>query len=189
MKKEIRAFIATEIHKETRKELIAVQEKLKKSLKGNIAWVKPENIHLTLRFLGHIEKTQIEQFKKIITAITKQIKKFYYDLGVIGAFPSLSNPRVIWVGINFGFNELNQINALLEEQLEIIDFGVGEKYFHPHLTIARVKTLQDKGSFEEISKQIRPHQEPYIIDKIVLFESELSSKGAKYTKLFESKLS
>lgn len=188
MKNILRAFIAVEISSEIRKELIRIQSELKKCLKGDISWVEPENIHLTLRFLGQITDTQLEEIKKIVESIAKKIKKFNMDLGVIGAFPDIANPRIIWIGINFGFNQLNEINAELEDKLETINFAVGEKYFHPHLTIARVKSLDKKNTLDEIVQKIHPQQLPATIDKLVIIQSELTPQGAKYTDLFETNL-
>ena len=174
---------------EIQKELIRLQSELKKSLKGQISWVEPKNIHLTLRFLGQIDDHQLEEIKKIVEEIAKRIKQFNMDLGVIGAFPDDSNPRIVWIGINFGFNQLNEINAELEDKLETINFAVGEKYFHPHLTIARIKSLDGKNMLHEITQKIHPKQLPETIDRLIIFQSELTPQGAKYTKLFEAKLS
>ena len=189
MENALRAFIAVEITSEIRKELIRLQSELKKSLKGNISWVEPENIHLTLRFLGQISDAQLEEIKKIVDETAKKIKRFNMDLGVIGAFPDISNPRIVWVGINYGFNQLNEINAELEDRLEIINFAVGEKYFHPHLTIARVKSIDGENSLDEITQKIHPKQLPETVDKLIIFQSEITPQGANYTELFEAHLS
>ena len=70
MDNTLRAFIAVDISPEIRKELIRIQSELKNSLKGNISWVEPENIHLTLRFLGQITDKQLEEIKKRSAANT-----------------------------------------------------------------------------------------------------------------------
>ena len=172
-----------------RNELIRLQSELKKSLKGNISWVEPENIHLTLRFLGQVNNEQLDEIKKIVQETAKKIKRFNMDLGVIGAFPDVSYPRILWVGINFGFNELNEINAELEDKLETINFAVGEKYFHPHLTIARIKSLEGENMLPEITQKIHPKQLAETVDKLVIVQSELTPQGAKYTELFRTELS
>ena len=188
MENALRAFIAVDISPTIRVELVRLQSELKKKLKGKISWVEPDNIHLTLRFLGQIDAQQLEEIKGIVQTIAKRIKPFNLDLGVIGAFPDISNPRIIWAGINFGFNQLNEINAELEDRLELINFAVGEKYFHPHLTIARVKSLDGKNPLPELAKDLRPKQLAETVDRLVIYQSELTSQGAKYTKLFTAKL-
>lgn len=186
----LRAFIAVEISREIRGELIRIQTELKNSLRGDISWVQPENIHLTLRFLGQVTDKQMAEIKVIVASIAKKIQQFNLDLGVIGAFPDISSPRILWVGINFGFNQLNEINAELEDKLETINFAVGEKYFHPHLTIARVRSLEGENNIAEITQKIRPKQLlPVTIDKLIIFQSELTHQGIKYTGLFEANLS
>ena len=188
MKKELRAFIAIDITDEIRKELVRLQSELKKGLKGDISWVEPENIHLTLRFLGQINDAQLEEIEGIVLKIVKKIKRFNMDLGVIGAFPDISNPRILWVGINFGFNELNEINAELEDCLETINFAVGEKYFHPHLTIARIKSIEGVNTLANLTKTIKPNKLPETVDSLIIYQSELTPEGAKYTQLLKAKL-
>ncbi|MCG2713166.1 MAG: RNA 2',3'-cyclic phosphodiesterase [Candidatus Omnitrophica bacterium] len=189
MKNTLRAFIAVDITSEIRKELFRLQSELKKSLKGNISWVELKNIHLTLRFLGQINDEQLEEIKKIVEETGKKIKKFNLGLGLIRAFPDVSNPRIVWVGINYGFKQLNEINAELEDKLEIINFTVREKHFHPHFTIARVKSIDGKNILPEITRKIRPKLLTEAVDKLIIFQSELTPQGAKHTELFEAKLS
>ncbi len=189
MENTLRAFIAVDINAVIRKELVRIQSELKKSLKGKISWVEPKNIHLTLRFLGQIDNKQLKKIKEIVQETAQKIKKFNMDLGVIGAFPDVCDPQIIWVGINYGFNQLNEINAKLEDKLETINFAVGEKYFHPHLTIGRIKSIYGKNPLPEITQNIRPKQVTESVDKIIIFQSELTPQGAKYSKLFEAKLS
>ncbi|MBU4305809.1 MAG: RNA 2',3'-cyclic phosphodiesterase [Candidatus Omnitrophica bacterium] len=188
MENAIRTFIAIEANGIMRQELCNIQTLFKKQFSGNISWVKPENIHLTLRFLGHIQETQLEQIKKVITAIAKDTKKFTMDLGVFGVFPDTLNPHVLWVGINFGFDQLNSINAQIEEKLETINFGVGEKFFHPHFTLARIKKVDNKKTLEILLKTSRPKESFSNVDKISMFKSEITPQGAVYTKIFEEEL-
>jgi len=189
MQKTIRAFIAIEINDRTREELSNVQSALKKHLAGSITWVKPANIHLTLRFLGDIKQEQVELLKPIMGIVAKNSKHFNMDLGVLGIFPSISTPRVLWAGIHFGFDQVCHLNALLAKQLEDVQFASGEKYFHPHLTLARIKTLECKRDLKQLLQEHKPREIFSTIRSIVLFESKLSSKGADYTKLFEAKFS
>ena len=150
--------------------------------------VNPENIHLTLRFLGQINENQLKEIKKIVKGICKKIKNFNIDLGVIGAFPDILNPRILWLGINHGFDQLNEINAELEDKLETINFAVGEKYFHPHLTIARIKSIKGENKLAAIATKIRPHQLPKTVDKLIIVQSKLTENGAEYTELFHTNL-
>jgi 2'-5' RNA ligase len=188
MGNELRAFVAIDLNQETRASLCTLQEALQKKLTGSVSWVKPDNIHLTLRFLGHINQDQVKNIKTIIDVIAKKIKQFNINLGVLGAFPNTANPRVLWVGIHYGFDELNRINAQLEESLEAIHFGVGEKYFHPHMTIARIKHLDDNSILRQLTQQIKPAQVVSIVDSIMLFKSISSAEGAVYEKLHTAKL-
>ncbi|MFH1458850.1 MAG: RNA 2',3'-cyclic phosphodiesterase [Candidatus Omnitrophota bacterium] len=188
MSEIIRAFIAVPISDELKEEIKTLQSHLKEKLKGEIIWSNPGNTHLTLRFLGHVNQEQIEIFKNILILISKKIKSFTLDLGVLGAFPNLTRPRVIWIGINAGFNELNQINALLEEEFSQIGFGYGEKYFHPHLTLARIKSLDEHINFGKAIQNIRSKRIVDKIERLILFESTLTPQGPIHKKIFEQKL-
>jgi len=95
MEKEKRAFIAIAINKELQQELAGIQKTLQKKITGTISWVKPENIHLTLRFLGHVTDEQLKDIRKIIDGIAKDCKNFNIDMGALGAFPDIVNPHVL----------------------------------------------------------------------------------------------
>lgn len=123
--------------------------------------------------MGQINDGQLEEIKKIVDETAKKIKNFNLDLGVIGAFPDVLNPRILWIGINYGFNQLNEINAELEDKLETINFAVGEKYFHPHLTIARIKSIVGDNILPEIAKKIRPKQLLENVDKLIIYQVNL----------------
>ena len=110
------------------------------------------------------------------------------DLGVLGVFPDMLNPHVLWAGIHFGFDQLNSINAQIEEKLEIINFEVGEKFFHSHFTLARIKKLDNREILENLLKILKPKETFTNVDKIAMFKSEITPQGAAYTKIFEKKL-
>jgi len=189
MKNEIRAFITAEANDVVRKELARVQAQLKKTLSGDITWVNPDNIHLTLRFLGHITDKDIENIKTILRAAVKKSNVFNMDLGVLSAFPNLNNPRVLWIGVNSGFDRLNELNAFIAESLEHINFPTGEKFFHPHFTLARIKSLNIKENFSDVLSKASPSHISGQIQKIALYKSNLTPGGAVYTCIQEEPLS
>jgi len=188
MLKQIRAFIAIEITEQMRQELSRIQSQLKPRLPGKISWVRPENIHLTLRFLGNIDQQMLLQIKQAIVDTADTASGFFAGLGELGAFPKVYNPRVIWIGINAGQDKLKALHAQLQEKLNCIGSALEEKDFHPHLTIARVKLLKDKQALETLLPQIKPLNLSTAINRIILFQSQLSPQGAIYSKLFEQKL-
>jgi len=188
MPKQIRTFIAIDITEQMRQELSRIQSQLKPDLAGKISWVRPENIHITLRFLGDIGQQMLSQIKQIIADTADTTSGFSVDLGELGAFPKAYNPRVIWVGIKSGQDKLKALHTQLQEKLNGIGFAQEEKDFHPHLTIARIKLLKDKQALENLLHQIKPRNLSTAIDRIILFQSQLSQQESIYSKLFEQKL-
>ncbi len=188
MEKEIRAFIALEFDKEIQEELKRIQILLKRKIKGHISWVKTGNIHLTLRFLGNINTAQSIQIQEIISGICLKNEKIKIKLGSLGVFPNFNKPRVLWVAINEGAEKISFINSYLEKDLQKINFPNEEKPFHPHLTLARIKHLESIANIEQIIQEAAPQEISSYIEKIVLFKSTLTTRGAIYAKIFEEEL-
>jgi len=95
----MRLFIAIELPETIKSELAGIQSKLKAS-RADVKWVEPQNIHLTLKFLGYVQQDKIAAIKNAVDKIAGQTKAFNISLSEIGAFPDLNSPRVIWVGID-----------------------------------------------------------------------------------------
>ena len=178
----IRAFIAVEINEEIRKTINEMQERLKEC-NCDVKWVKPENIHLTLKFLGDVELDKIDQIKTILNGLVEKINTFEIKFQKLGAFPGTKRPKTIWIGSNDKNSELQALVASLEENMEKTGFKKENRDFWPHLTLGRVRSqkniavLADKlftHAIEEITIKV---------DHIVLIKSTLTPKGPIYEKL------
>ena len=187
MQNQIRAFIALELNKEVKKELANIQKKLKE-IDGDIAWVDPENFHLSLNFLGNIDQGSVPTIEKILKNVCKKIKEFQLALDILGVFPYVSSPRVIWIGIGSGYNSVTLANTLIDAGLKENNFRIKEKHFHPHITLGRAKNIRDIDSFSKMIDTLKPHCRSIDIKKLTLFKSELNSDGAVYTKIAETNL-
>ncbi|MEA3305318.1 MAG: RNA 2',3'-cyclic phosphodiesterase [Candidatus Omnitrophota bacterium] len=175
MNNKIRSFIAIELSDKIIQALRDIEDSLKEKL-SSIKWVKPENIHLTIKFLGNIEPETVENIKNILNNTALNTRMFKIKLSKIGVFPDISRPRVLWVGLSDGFNETVDIFNKLEGKLP----------FHPHLTLARIKSLKEKDKFKkEVESKTVPEIE-MAVKKITLFRSKLSPKGPTYTVLHEA---
>ncbi len=184
-----RTFIAIEIDKKIREALRQIQEKLKTS-RTKVKWSDPNNTHLTLKFLGEIEADLIERIGKVLPEIVREFKPFKIELDTIGGFPNLDRPRVIWLGIKEGKENLAKLNEQIEGKL--IKLGIpGEKRkYHPHITVGRVRSLKDiEGLLQALKEKgdnsifsFRTGSE-WEAKEIVLFKSLLTPKGPIYTKL------
>ena len=189
MNKTIRAFVALELDSHIQTRLGEIQEELKKS--GiSIRWVKPENIHLTLKLLGQITFEQIEQIKKTLEETAETKKPFFIGLGKLGAFPKPEHPRVIWAGIKEGCKETIQFDKELEARLQTLGFTPEAREFIPHLTLGRIRLPhQDKKSLRRLkeiilflnSQTAKPLKT--LAAQVTLFQSTLTPEGSAYTPI------
>jgi 2'-5' RNA ligase len=138
----IRSFLAFDINSEVvMKRLVDVQGLLLKT-GADLKVVEPQNIHITVRFLGNVSEGTVE---KIFLDMQKlQFAPFEVKIHGVGAFPDVRYPRVVWAGITQGANDLRQIFSQLEPHLQALGFAPDPKGFSPHLTIARVRSGRNK---------------------------------------------
>lgn len=182
----MRTFIALELSEEIKEELGRLQDELK-AADAEVKWVKPQNIHLTLKFIGNAEESKIEEIKKILESISSQNHPFEISLFRPGAFPELNRPRVIWVGIDKGCAEVEKIAKIVSDELEKTGFPKEERPFSAHLTLGRVKSGRNKARLKEkiLSLETRPTSSA--INHITFFRSTLTPSGAIYTALCKAK--
>lgn len=188
MDKVIRVFIAMDIGTELQQELKIIQDGLKRHLRGKLAWVKPDNIHLTLKFLGNVTQDRVNYIEDTLDEIARKEKPFSISLAPLGAFPGITIPRVIWVGVAGDIAIIKNIRDKLELSLSHLGFKKEDNPFHPHLTLARVKSIENPAQISGIFSQINPKNLRAAIDRIILFKSELIPQGAIYENLCEKKL-
>lgn len=187
MKNEIRAFIGLEISSGIRRELVSIQKNLHK-LQGDIAWVKCDNLHLSIRFLGNITPEQIKDIEKISAKVARELKIFPLSLGALGVFPNIYSPKVIWAGISSGYNQVTKLHTLIDKELTSINFKTADRHFHPHITLARIKSIKNKSKLSDFIDTIKLRSRCVDIKKLTLYKSKLDPKGAIYTKIQEAKL-
>ncbi|MDD5455241.1 MAG: RNA 2',3'-cyclic phosphodiesterase [Candidatus Ratteibacteria bacterium] len=184
----MRCFIAIPLPKYTHEELAKIQSQLKET-KADVAWVKTDNIHLTLKFLGNVDETKIQLISQKLKDSLSKCVSFETDIGKLGAFPTLSNPRVIWIGIDKNEDKIKNLQKITEEILGPFGFEKETRPFHPHLTLGRVR---DKKNIQKLTEKLKslplPQLKPITVDKIILFQSILKPTGAEYNTLNEFQL-
>jgi len=157
-------------------------------LRRNVRLVAVENLHLTLKFLG---ATAEEHIASIIAEVEKTFENsscFEFTIHGTGVFPRMSNPKVLWLGVEDPQKHLSAINRSLENVLKTFGFPPESRIFNPHLTLGRVKDFRNQVL--GIQKFLEYEFEPKInlVDRIIYFESNLTPEGAIYTPLHEFKL-
>lgn len=180
---QIRSFIAIELSPSIKAKIEEIQNNLK-SLTSDVRWVRPEGIHLTLKFLGTIEEESIPEISDIIRKCSTGTTAFTLKVQSLGAFPNEKNPKVIWAGVEDDSGTLAKLQQALENRLSSIGFKVEKRAFSPHLTLGRLKSPKEKGVLTQGLEDYK-HLEfgTFEAKEVCLFKSELKPGGAIYTKL------
>lgn len=171
----MRLFFAIELTDPARREVDLLQKRLLRN-HANVQWVRPENLHLTLKFLGEVEENRLPGLRQAAEEAAASFSPFLISLEGVGAFPGARHPRVIWVDIQEGRETVVRLARALEEACGRLGFPPEERPFSPHLTIGRGRSLS-----EPLSAPPFKTNEPIRVDRLVLFQSLLSSQGPRYT--------
>ncbi len=179
----VRLFVAVEITEETRNKLAAFQDKLKKAA-ADVGWVAPENLHITLKFIGYIDEEKIEEVRNIIKDSVTHIKPFNLSYAGVGAFPTPKSPRVIFAQAIDTGEALAKIHERLDNQLMALGVEHEARKFDAHLTVGRVKTRRNVTKLMESLNSYNGFNFGLEhITQVVLMKSTLSPEGPIYTKL------
>ncbi len=173
----MRTFIAVEVSEALKPKILAIQKKIEAS-GADIKLVEPENIHYNLKFIGEIDDRTVEKTKKALSEIS--FPAFDVHIAGLGAFPSKTYIRVVWLGCRQGTQELTALASSVEEALAGI-VPKDERPFTPHLTLGRVSGVKDKEALSKLMHDLENADiGKFRVDKLVLFQSQLSPKGPAY---------
>jgi len=185
---KIRTFIALELPQELKKALADLQAELR-SRTDCVRWVKPEHIHLTLKFLGPTEEGLVEPVARILSNLAQGVTPFRTQIAGLGAFPNSRNPKVIWVGMPGDQGNLLQFQEQLEDALAHVGFAKEKRSFSPHLTLGRVKEGKGKRELEQLIETYQSKDlGKFAADTIFFFRSDLHPTGPVYSALKTIKL-
>jgi len=182
MGEKIRSFIAIELDAHVRDTLTDVQTTLRRS-GAHVKWVKAENIHLTLKFLGDVDEKKISLIKDTLRPPLEKISPFEIQISTPGAFPNMNRPRAIWVGISQGNEVIKTIVQDMEDSLGRVGFKKETRPFASHITIGRVRSFKNIHQLAKAISEttLTPLQQS--INHITLFKSTLTSSGPIYEAL------
>ncbi len=184
----VRCFVAVEIPCAIQDRLAQIQDILRKGIR-QASWVNPRNFHLTLKFLGEVEQSQIDTVEAAIGQVATNHAPFTLQVGGIGAFPSLARPRVVWCGVKVGAAEMNELAREINLELDRCGCPRDERTSNPHLTIARIKGRMDLRPFADTFNRYEEIEGASItVHEITLVRSQLHLKGAVYTPLKSCRL-
>ncbi|NQU97832.1 RNA 2',3'-cyclic phosphodiesterase [Candidatus Woesearchaeota archaeon] len=170
----MRLFIAVEAPKELKEFFVKLQKQVDKGAKINLT----KEFHLTLKFLGEIDEKKLKEVK----AKLKEIKHepFKIKTSNLGVFPTESYIKVVWMGLK-PYDRINELQKKIDEQLK--DMFPEDKRFHPHITLGRVKFVEDKKKFIDNLKSIKVEEKEFEVKDFRLKKSTLTPEGPVYEDL------
>ena len=184
---QIRSFIAIELSEEAKEGLARLRRRLERDEHKFVKWVDPKGIHLTLKFLGNIPAGQVAQITAAVEEASGGISPFHLEISGLGAFPSVRQPRVLWVGVHGDTDKLSRLQQGIDSALAALGFPREERPFVPHLTMARTRegaSGPERRSFSElVSSTIFEDKYPFEVEAVKLMRSQLTRAGAIYTCL------
>ena len=182
-----RVFCAVELPDNVRARLQEHIGQLRKEVPdASASWSRVENIHLTLKFFGNVALEHIPKISAAATRTTEQFSRFQIEVGNSGVFPRPSRAQVLWIGVSEPSDKLTAFQKRFEDECAAEGFDKEDRAYRPHLTIARLRKPERRladthlqMTFEAIAVPLR---------ELIVFRSELSSKGSKYTAISRHQL-
>ena len=179
----IRTFIAVDLNPRIKKTIKHIQNYLDRA-NCDVKWVKPENIHLTLKFLGDINIKEIDALTQLLSNLLQNIKPIETEFTLLNAFPDISQPHIIWAGLKDDSQKIAHLVKFLEKSLGRIGFKEEQKPFRPHITIGRIRTQNNISNLSHaLSDYTVPDTQTQTIKHITLYKSTLTSHAPIYDKL------
>jgi len=179
-----RLFVACELPGEAKEALAAVQRLLQERGTEGLRWVRPEGIHLTLKFLGEVPARRLEAIERALARAVQEPFSLSVRLGRLGSFGGSTGLRVVWVGLEGDVEELARLAARVEGALDPLGFPRERRPFAAHLTLARVKegaSPQDRRRLFELVRSLEPPPLPgATLETVSLMQSTLEPGGARY---------
>jgi 2'-5' RNA ligase len=185
----LRTFIAVDIGKTIRDRAVALQEKLAETGTA-VKWVGPENLHITLLFLGEVDDREVPAICRVVAEQTQKHAPFRLSIERVGCFPNARRPRILWIGVGEGTQELCLLHDSLEPPLlELGCYRREERKYTPHITLGRVKS--DRPA-DELAASLTKHAGwqggEITAGEVLVMSSELTPQGPIYTVLSRAKM-
>jgi 2'-5' RNA ligase len=189
---DLRLFVAIELPSEVRSVLQKLQHDLQRDAAlARLRWVRPEGIHLTLKFLGAVPEEKRGEIEAAVRRAAEGVAPFGVRLGKMGTFGSKRAPRVLWVDVAGDTEALGRLQSQVERELAPLGFPAEARAFSPHLTLARVppeRASEAAGALSDVVANREPPRGTIPATEVALMKSDLRRDGAVYTQLFAAPL-
>ncbi len=190
MKPTVRAFIAVEATKTIRANCEKLMRQLQRTT-ADVKWVEPENLHLTLKFLGDVHLNETPRICEVVRQAVEPLAPFSIEMVGAGAFPSAHRPRTVWLGAGEGADKMESLFDVLEDRLaKQFHFRKDARRFHPHLTLGRVRG--GGSGMADLTERIEAASKfeagSMVVRELVVFSSILERSGPIYEPLGRARL-
>lgn len=179
----IRTFIAVEISDEVAQAMLAEVARLKPHF-PRINWVKPDNLHLTLKFIGNLPPDDLPDIFEAAEQAAEVVAPFSLEVIGSGAFPDLTHPRVIYAGCGEGAELATELAGNVQEFVTPLGFPPEPRLYTPHFTLGRIKQPADARGIEAFAEEMAARRYGVVeVSEIVVYMSELKKQGARHTPM------
>jgi 2'-5' RNA ligase len=179
----VRTFVAITLHGSLHETIGDIIDKLSAS-NAKVKWVEPENVHLTLKFLGNVEEERLPEVYEACERAAKGAGPIDLEMRALGCFPDVKNPRIVWLGIERGADVVKQLQERVESELRAIGFPKEDRPFRAHLTLGRVK---GKQKLAVLCRLLDEKRNIFVgsmrAEKISVMKSKTLPTGPIYTEL------
>lgn len=176
----LRFFIAIETPPEIKAQIGDIISQLQ-TAGADVRWEMQEKLHITLKFLGDTPEELLPQIVLLLEGVAQKTPAFAIRYSGLGCFPHKHDPRIVWVGVDDAVvATVQHLAALIDTELASIGIEKKEDFFHPHITIGRVKSRKNPGSLLRTMQSITFESQPTTITEILIIKSELRPSGSIY---------
>lgn len=178
----VRTFIAIPLPQTIQSRVIEHVTRLQADFPGvRASWVRAQNLHLTLKFLGNVALGDVARISAATELATRSVPPVSVSVSGCGSFPARGRPNVLWIGVQDETGRLNQLHSRLEQECERAGFARDDRGFNPHLTIARLRGSDGTRELGELHKRIGFPPVSFSAAEVVVFRSELHPNGSRHS--------
>lgn len=180
--KGVRTFIAIPLPAEVRARITEHIGGLRRALPDvRASWVRENNLHLTLKFLGDVPASDISKVSAAAEIAVQSTPPFQIGVSGCGLFPPRGRPNVLWIGLEGAEGQLEELQSRIEDECGKAGFPREARPFHPHLTIARLRKSGGARQLADLHENVGFSRESFTASEVIVFRSELGSEGSKHT--------
>jgi 2'-5' RNA ligase len=179
-----RIFCAVELPNSLREKLAQHIRRLRRAVpQVRASWSRPDNIHLTIKFLGEIHKSRVPNLSKAVELVAESFSAFPVIAERTGVFPTQGPPHVVWIGSTDVAGKLARLHNRVEDECAAAGFPKDKRRFHPHLTLARLRKPEGTGALAAAHIELGFEPVEFNLTKLSVIRSELRSEGSEYTMI------